>query len=69
LIQRGALPAVRIGERSVRVNRRELERSLLRTGGLLSNSSTVIYTQRPDATPEAELDVLANAYRFILEGR
>ena len=29
LIQRGALPAVRIGERSIRVNRRELERFLL----------------------------------------
>jgi excisionase family DNA binding protein len=29
LIQRGDLPAVRIGERSIRVNRRELERFLL----------------------------------------
>jgi excisionase family DNA binding protein len=29
LIQRGALPAVRIGKRSIRVNRRELERFLL----------------------------------------
>ena len=29
LIQRGALPAVRIGERSIRVNRQELERFLL----------------------------------------
>jgi excisionase family DNA binding protein len=29
LIQRGLLPAVRIGERSIRVNRRELERFLL----------------------------------------
>ena len=29
LIQRGALPAVRIGERSIRVNRTELERFLL----------------------------------------
>ena len=29
LIQRGELPAVRIGERSLRVNRRELERFLL----------------------------------------
>jgi excisionase family DNA binding protein len=29
LIQRGGLPAVRIGERSIRVNRRELERFLL----------------------------------------
>jgi excisionase family DNA binding protein len=29
LIQRGELPAVRIGERSIRVNRRELERFLL----------------------------------------
>lgn len=29
LISRGDLPAVRIGERSIRVNRRELERFLL----------------------------------------
>ena len=29
LIARGELPAVRIGERSIRVNRRELERFLL----------------------------------------
>jgi excisionase family DNA binding protein len=29
LIQRGDLPAVRIGERSIRVNRAELERFLL----------------------------------------
>jgi excisionase family DNA binding protein len=31
LIQRGELPAVRIGERSIRVNRKELERFLLET--------------------------------------
>jgi excisionase family DNA binding protein len=31
LIQRGELPAVRIGERSIRVNRSELERFLLET--------------------------------------
>jgi excisionase family DNA binding protein len=31
LIQRGELPAVRIGERTIRVNRRELERFLLET--------------------------------------
>ncbi len=29
LIQRGELPAVRIGERSIRVNREELQRYLL----------------------------------------
>ena len=29
LIQRGELPAVRIGERSIRVNRAEMERFLL----------------------------------------
>jgi excisionase family DNA binding protein len=29
LIQQGSLPAVRIGERSIRVNRNELERFLL----------------------------------------
>jgi len=31
LIARGELPAVRIGERSIRVNRQELERFLLET--------------------------------------
>ncbi len=31
LIQQGALPAVRVGERSIRVNRQELERFLLET--------------------------------------
>lgn len=31
LIQQGSLPAVRIGERSIRVNRQELERYLLET--------------------------------------
>ena len=31
LIARGELPAVRIGERSIRVNRNELERFLLQT--------------------------------------
>ncbi len=30
LIQRGELPAVRVGERSIRVNRNELERFLLK---------------------------------------
>jgi hypothetical protein len=30
------------------------------------NSPRIIYTSRPDATPEAELNVLANVYRFIL---
>jgi len=31
LIQQGSLPAVRIGERSIRVNRKELEQFLLET--------------------------------------
>jgi excisionase family DNA binding protein len=31
LIQQGSLPAVRVGERSIRVNRRELEAFLLET--------------------------------------
>ena len=31
LIARGDLPAIRIGERSIRVNRQELERFLLET--------------------------------------
>ena len=37
LIQRGALPAVRIGERSIRVNRRELERFLLETRRIVAS--------------------------------
>jgi excisionase family DNA binding protein len=36
LIQRGELPAVRIGERSIRMNRRELERFLLETCRVVS---------------------------------
>jgi hypothetical protein len=31
------------------------------------NSPRFTYTSRPDATPEAELNVLANVYRFILD--
>jgi hypothetical protein len=31
------------------------------------NSPRITYVQRPDATPEAELSVLANVYRFILD--
>ena len=29
--------------------------------------ASVVYEPRPDATPEAELNVLANVYRFILD--
>jgi excisionase family DNA binding protein len=36
LIARGELPAVRIGERSIRVNRRELEMFLLDTRRVLA---------------------------------
>jgi len=38
LIQRGELPAVRIGERSIRVNRRELERFPLRARRVAQSS-------------------------------
>ena len=37
LVQRGDLPAVRLGERSIRVNRRELERFLLETRRVVAN--------------------------------
>ena len=37
LIQRGELPAVRIGERSIRVNRAELERYLLGTRRIVAS--------------------------------
>jgi hypothetical protein len=30
------------------------------------NSPRIIYTSRPDATPEAELDALAACYRYVL---
>jgi excisionase family DNA binding protein len=36
LIQRGELPAVRIGERSIRINRRELETFLLENRRVLA---------------------------------
>jgi excisionase family DNA binding protein len=36
LIQSGELPAVRVGERSIRVNRRELERFLLEDSRVVS---------------------------------
>ena len=29
--------------------------------------SSVVYEPRPDATPKAELNVLANVYRFIFD--
>ena len=38
LIQRGELPAVRIGERSIRVNRTELERFLLENRRIASSA-------------------------------
>jgi hypothetical protein len=31
------------------------------------NSTHITYTSRPDTTPEAELAVLANTYRFVLD--
>jgi hypothetical protein len=31
------------------------------------DSPRITYTSRPDATPQAELNVLANVYRFILD--
>ena len=37
LIQRGELPAVRIGERSIRINRNELERFLLEKRRVVSS--------------------------------
>jgi excisionase family DNA binding protein len=39
LIQHGELPAVRIGERSIRVNRRELERFLLETRQVVASQT------------------------------
>jgi excisionase family DNA binding protein len=37
LIQQGLLPAVRVGERSIRVNRHELETFLLETRRVVAN--------------------------------
>ncbi len=39
LIQQGELPGVRIGERSIRVNRAELERFLLETRRIAGSTS------------------------------
>ena len=33
----------------------------------MADSPPTIYTSRPDTTLEAELNVLANVYRFILD--
>jgi excisionase family DNA binding protein len=44
LIQQGELPAVRIGERSIRVNRAELETFLLETRRVVASQ-----TGRPDS--------------------
>ncbi len=41
LISEGSLPAVRIGERSIRVNRRELETFLLEQRRVVSNGEEV----------------------------
>jgi excisionase family DNA binding protein len=47
LCARGELPAVRIGERSIRVNRRELERFLLETRQIVASQ-----TERPHSGPK-----------------
>ena len=39
LVQQGELPAVRIGERSIRINRQELERFLLETRRIAGSTS------------------------------
>ena len=33
----------------------------------MSTPPSIVYAPRPDATPKAELDALANVYRFILD--
>ncbi len=33
----------------------------------MNGSVRITYTPRPDATPEAELNVLGNVYHFILD--
>jgi hypothetical protein len=38
-----------------------------RIGESVVDKPSVTYTPRPDATPEAEVNVLANVYRFILD--
>jgi hypothetical protein len=34
-----------------------------------TSEAQIIYTPRPDATPAAELSVLAQVYKFVLESR
>jgi hypothetical protein len=31
-----------------------------------TSEANIIYIQRPDATPETEISVLANVYKFVL---
>jgi hypothetical protein len=33
----------------------------------MSDALRIVYTSRPDATPETEVNVLANVFRFILD--
>jgi len=47
LIQRGELPAVRVGERSIRVNRVELERFLLETRRVVASQTGCPTTSSP----------------------
>jgi hypothetical protein len=35
----------------------------------VADSPPTFYTPRPDTTPEAEVNALANVYRFILDSR
>jgi len=34
-----------------------------------ANNNRISYASRPDATPESELDALADVYAFVLEAR
>lgn len=59
LIAKGDLPAVRIGERSIRVNRHELERFLLETRRVVVGSVGCPMTSGPDESREIGNDCAA----------
>ena len=52
LIKRGELPAIRVGERSIRVNRVELERFLLETRRVVASQTDQPTTSRSPVRSE-----------------
>jgi hypothetical protein len=52
------------------ITRREIERLAFPSArGRAMSNPQITYTPHPDASPESELDVLANIYAYLIEGR